>query len=169
MIPQTLQKAWAVFIYRSFISPPPPCCFCLFRKKICIRLCTDGHTTHRSRPRESLVLCVLFFCPRLTFRRDSPMPRKARGIPISGASPELSSSIWPPYLHHACEGISKSFPPSPLGGTGRQIEKLLQRGKIQAGRAVHARLHACRERGSTITHLISLGNQIKKQSTLCKL
>lgn len=136
MIPQTLRKAWAVFIYCSFISPPPPCCFCLFRKKTCICLCTDVHTTHHSRPRESLVPCVLFVCPRLSFHMDSPMPRKAPGISISGATRAVI--LYSAPLFPRCP-LKVSLSPSPLssGWNHRADTKAAAEGK--PGRTVHTR------------------------------
>lgn len=156
-----------MFVYCSLGSPPPPRCFCLFRKKTHICTCTHVNTTHHSRPRESLIPCV--FGPRLSFHMNSPMPRKAwrhlYQLDITWFVILLSS----PISMIPVKASSVSPFPSPLGGTGQQIIQKLQHrnGKSrQAELCTHTCM--CAERQHDHTR-ISLGNQIKNQSTLCQL
>ena len=76
--------------------------------------------------------------------------------------------LFTPYFRDACKGISQSFPAllwvEPAGRS-----KSCSREREKPGRQSCTHTVACAQRRSVITRLISLGNQIKKQSTLCQL
>lgn len=110
----------------------------------------------------------VFFGPRLSFHMNSSMPRKAWRHLYQPDITWFVILLSSPISTIPVKASSLSPFPSPLGGTGQQIQKLQHRkGKSrQAELCTHTCM--CAERQHDHTR-ISLGNQIKNQSTLCQL
>lgn len=138
-IPETSHQVWAVFIYWSFFSPPTSLVF-LERKYIFAF--AQMYTPHNHiRPHESHFPCDLFFCPRICIYMDSLVPRKARGISISGASPKWSFFIQLPISMVSVK--IRSLSPSPLfSGWKGPADPKTAADREEKVEELHAHLHA---------------------------
>lgn len=95
-------------------------------------------------------------------------PERLKAFPSVGHHPSCQPLFSPCYFQDAYKGISKSFLPL-LWVEPASRYKSCSRGREKPGRQSWTHMLARTQRGSMTTRLISLGNQIKKQSTLCQL
>lgn len=131
------------------------------REHACAQMYTPPTTADPQKPGP----CVLCFCPRLSFHTDFLMPREA--FPSVGHHLSCHPLFRPTTSMMPIRASLSLFPIS-SGWNGLVGPKTAaQKGKNQAGRAVHT--HSRVQKGSAITRFISLGNQIKKQSTFRQL
>lgn len=94
-------------------------------------------------------------------------PERVEAFPSVGHHPSCQPLFSPCYLQDAYKGISKSFLPL-LWVEPASRYKSCSRKREKPGRQSWTHMLACTQRGSMTTCLISVGNQIKKQSTLCQ-
>lgn len=145
-IPQTLQKAWAVFIYCSFIFSPTSLLFLTIQKEnmyMSVYRCMQ-HPPQQTLRKPGPLYFVFLFEDELSYG-FSDAQKGSRLFPQWGITQAVNF-----YLAPAISRMPKraSLSPSSLSSGWNQpadTKAAAEKGKKQAGRAGHTCLHAHRE------------------------